>query len=150
MSEIRLAPLTDENREEYLSLQVYEKQKTFVEPPEESLADRDSRAWNIDWTIECIYEDDCMVGYAMHGMDEKGNVWLDRFMIDRQAQGRGWGTEALTLLLDKIKTVYPHRKNILLSVEKHNEAAVRMYEKFGFRMTDQMDGIYPVMIDTRD
>lgn len=147
-NKIRLVPLREDIKEDYLALKVRSSQDAFVESPEESLADEERHAWKIDWTIECIYAGDTMVGYAMHGMDGSGNVWLDRFMIDLRYQGRGYGTEALTLLLRRLRSGYPGRKNILLSVEKHNSRAIRMYEKFGFRMTDEMDGIYPVMIET--
>lgn len=143
---IRLVTLNDEIRDEYLSLKVYAEQDTFVESPEESLADKEKHAWNIDWTIECIYRGEKMIGYAMHGMNGEQEVWLDRFMIDKRYQGRGYGTEALTQLLDKLKATYTDRKEIYLSVEKHNEKVIKMYERFGFRMTDMMDGIYPVMV----
>ena len=143
---ITLVPLREELRADYLALKVYDDQDTFVETPAESLADQEARAWNIDWTIECIYADDRMVGYAMHGMNRYGDAWLDRYMIDRRYQGRGYGTEALKQLLEKMKTVYPDRKHILLSVERHNEQVIQMYERFGFTMTDDMDGIYLVMM----
>lgn len=143
---ITLVALNADIKDEYLSLKVYDKQDTFVESPEESLEDKEKHAWDIDWTIECIYADDHMIGYAMHGMSRDKDVWLDRFMIDKHYQGRGYGTEALTLLLHKIRTNYTDRRAILLSVEKHNEEAIKMYERFGFKMTDVMDGIYPVMV----
>lgn len=145
-SNIRLVALHDGILEEYLALKVSADQDTFVEPPEESLEDQQKRAWDIDWTIECIYAGDHMIGYAMHGMNRERDAWLDRFMIDRQYQGHGYGTAALTQLLQKMKTCYPDPKSIVLSVEKHNKAAIKIYERFGFRMTDQMDGIYPVMV----
>lgn len=145
-NKIKLVPLYDEIKEEYLALKVHSHQDAFVESPEKSLEDRDKHAWNIDWTIECIYAGSQMIGYAMHGMSKDRNVWLDRFMIDKRYQGEGHGTDALMQLLEKMKTSYPGRKHILLSVEKHNEFAIAIYEKFGFKMTDDMDGIYPVMI----
>lgn len=143
---IKLVPLYDEIKEEYLALKVHSYQDAFVESPEKSLEDRDKHAWNIDWTIECIYAGSQMIGYAMHGMSKDRNVWLDRFMIDKRYQGEGHGTDALMQLLEKMKTSYPGRKHILLSVERHNKFAIAIYEKFGFKMTDDMDGIYPVMI----
>lgn len=146
MSEISLIPLNEENKSTYLSLQVYDHQTAFVEPPEESLADMEKHAWHIDWSIQCIYADEHMVGYAMHGMNRYKEAWLDRFMIDRRYQGRGYGTKALTLLLSQMEAFYPDRKAILLSVEKHNDKVIKLYESFGFRMTHMMDGIYPVMI----
>ena len=145
-NKVKLVSLHDGIKEEYLALKVHHYQDTFVESPEESLEDKERHAWNINWTIECIYAGSQMIGYAMHGMGKDQNVWLDRFMIDKRYQGEGYGTDALTQLLDKMKTVYPSRKHILLSVEKHNESAIKMYERFGFKMTQEMDGIYPVMI----
>lgn len=144
--EIRLVELNEELREEYLHLKVYDDQDTFVESPEESLSDQQQHRWATDWTIECIYVGQQMAGYAMHGINPEGDVWLDRFMIDKHYQGRGYGTKALTKLLEKFKTAYPRHRHILLSVEKHNQKVIELYEHFGFRMTGQMDGIYPVMI----
>lgn len=151
MSEITISliPLNEEIKATYLSLQVYNHQSAFVESPEVSLADLEKHAWNIAWTIECIYAGEHMVGYAMHGMNRYKEAWLDRFMIDRRYQGRGYGTKALTALLHKMETTYTDRKAILLSVEKHNEKVIKLYERFGFRMTDMMDGIYPVMIKSK-
>lgn len=145
-NKIKLVSLYDGIKEEYLALKVHGYQDTFVESPEESLEDKERHAWEINWTIECIYAGSQMIGYAMHGMGKDRNVWLDRFMIDKRYQGEGYGTDALTQLLDKMKTSYPGRKHILLSVEKHNASAIKMYERFGFKMTQEMDGIYPVMI----
>lgn len=145
-NKIRLVPLNEEIKEEYLALKVFDDQDTFVESPEESLRDQRRHAWDIDWNIECIYAGSQMIGYAMHGMNKNGEVWLDRFMIDKHYQGKGYGTEALTQLLNKFKATYTDRKQILLSVEKHNDHVIKMYERFGFQMTDEMDGIYPVMI----
>ena len=142
---LSLAPLRQGTMEAFLSLQVRPDQQTFVEPPAESLRDMQARAWDIPWTIECIFLDTEVIGYAMHGMNGQRDVWLDRFMIDARYQGRGLGHQAFQALVDLAKQRYPERRRILLSVEKHNDLAISMYEHFGFRETPYMDGIYPVM-----
>ena len=143
--EIALVPLTDDRMEDFLALGVRPDQQAFVEPPVESLEDMRSSAWDITWTIDCILEGTQLIGYAMHGMSAQGDVWLDRFMIDARYQGRGLGHRSFQQLVQRAKECYPDRKRILLSVEKHNDFAISMYEHFGFRMTPYMDGIYPVM-----
>ena len=142
---LSLAPLSQDTMAAFLSLRVRPDQQSFVEPPEESLRDMESQAWDIPWTIECILLESQVIGYAMHGMNSQGDVWLDRFMLDAKFQGKGLGHRAFQYLLQRARECYPDRKRILLSVEKHNGFAISMYEHFGFHMTPYMDGIYPVM-----
>lgn len=144
--QICLLPLDNSRLEEYLSLDTEISQRNFIETPAISLSDRDRRGWDIDWTIECIYNGPDMVGYAMHGMNKDQDVWLDRFMIDKRFQGRGIGKSALRLILEKLKVYYPRRHRLLLSVNKDNEVAIRLYEMYRFRKTGFMDGDEEVMM----
>lgn len=146
---IELVALNEQNKQEYFSLEIKESQEGYVESPEESYEDMKNHAWNIDWNIDCICAEGNVVGYAMTGMNKQSkDVWIDRFMIDKHYQGRGYGKKAFTKILDKLNKIRNANggKYILLSVEKHNECAIKMYEKFGFKMTDEMDGIYPIMV----
>lgn len=144
--QIRLLPLDDSRLEGYLSLETDISQRNFIETPAVSLSDRDRRGWDIDWTIECIYDGPDMVGYAMHGMNKNRDAWLDRFMIDKRFQGRGIGRAALGLILEKLKECYPNRHRLLLSVNEDNKVAIRLYAQFGFRQTGFMDGNEAVMM----
>ena len=146
-NKIKLIELNENIKDDYLSLDVNAWQETFVESPKDSLEAKVAKQWDIDWTIDCIYADNQMIGYVMHGMDVDGNVWIDRFMIDKRYQGHGYGEESFRQILNKINSYYTEKKHIVLSVEKHNAVAIKMYEKYGFKMTNQMDGIYPVMIE---
>ena len=53
-------------------------------------------------------------------------------------QGRGYGAQGLPVVLEEMYRLYG-RKAIYLTVEQANERAVKMYEKFGFRFTGEMD-----------
>ena len=143
---LRLVELNEDIKEDYLALKVLESQTTFVESPMTSLIDKNNHAWDIDWTIECIFKDEIMIGYAMHGIASDGIAWLDRFMIDSDYQGHGYGPIALKMILTKMHNVYKAYKHLALSVEKHNTKAIKLYESFGFYLTKEMDGIYPVML----
>ena len=143
--EITLIPLSDALEPEFLALEVREDQRSFIETPAEALADRNSRGWDVDWTIHCLYWENHMVGYTMHGMNRWADAWMDRFMIDRRFQGRGFASAALPKILAEIRARYPGRRRILLSVEPENAPAIRLYQRFGFRMTDEWDCAEQVM-----
>ena len=65
-------------------------------------------------------------------------LWLDRLLIDRRFQGRGYGRAALAALLERLEREY-HKKRIYLSVVEANRPAAALYESFGFRFTGERD-----------
>ena len=67
-----------------------------------------------------------------------GRLWLDRLLIDRRFQGRGYGQAALAALLERLEREY-HKKRIYLSVVEANRPAAALYESFGFRFTGERD-----------
>lgn len=54
-------------------------------------------------------------------------------------QGRGYGIAAARLAIDLLTKVFPEYP-IELTTEKVNVKAQRLYEKLGFRKTDELDG----------
>lgn len=76
-----------------------------------------------------------MIGFALYGIDEDDHeYWMYRMMIDQTHQGKGYGKEAIQLVIDDIKTVKEERhQTISLSYEPTNEHAKRIYEKMGFQ-----------------
>ena len=75
------------------------------------------------------------VGFIMTSeVPEDGEYFLWRMMIDRRFQGKGYGTEAMHLLIKRIRdNGYP--RVLLLSHLKSNEDAGRFYSKLGFSYT---------------
>ena len=59
-------------------------------------------------------------------------------MIDGRCQGKGYGSEALGLILDELRKEgrYDH---VEVCVKKDDAAAIRLYEKWGFADSGYID-----------
>lgn len=91
-----------------------------------------------DWIIKAIEHKGELIGFAMYGYCEERNFYeLCRFMIDRKYQGQGYGTQALSLIVEEMKNKYDCNE-IYLSTEPENARAKHVYEKFGFVSTGEI------------
>ena len=91
------------------------------------------------WIVKGIEVDDKVIGFAMYGLDEDTkNYWICRLMIDHKCQGKGYGREAIQLILDEMKQL-DGCETIYLSTEPDNEVAIKLYESFGFQKTGNMN-----------
>ncbi|MDE6880718.1 MAG: GNAT family N-acetyltransferase [Oscillospiraceae bacterium] len=138
--EIHFAAVTPENRERILALQILPEQREYIETVDQCLAEAGCVH---NWRPVGIYNGELLVGFAMYGYFfweylPCGRLWLDRFLIDRHYQGQGYGKEALDRLLKRLTEEYS-AKDIYLSVIQGNEAAIRLYQSFGFRFTGEKD-----------
>lgn len=136
---LHFKPVTEENRSLVLTLSPAPEQEGFIENVSQCLWEADHRK---SWRPVGIYDEDLLVGFAMYGFFWEylpfGRVWLDRLLIDRKFQGRGYGKAALAGLTDLLCRTY-HRKKIYLSIIDGNEAALHLYEAFGYRFTGKKD-----------
>ena len=66
---------------------------------------------------------------------KRRNRWYETQIIigDRKEWGKGYGTEAIKKILQKVK--HSKIKNIYLEVRPNNIRAIRAYEKCGFKAT---------------
>ena len=155
---INLRPITWDNMEAILGLEVDDAQKNFVATNSDSLADA-YVAQNQDPhppTTFAIYKDDEPIGFSMTahfvGKDSEcaksrpqGNnsyeytndnspcYFFWRFMIDKKYQGKGYGREALAQILDYLKTKpQGDAEYVYTSIEPANEGARKLYKSFGF------------------
>ena len=76
-------------------------------------------------------------------MDEEPACYdLQQFMIDKHFQNKGYGTEAMRLILTQL-----HKEGkyacVEVCVNKENAAALKMYEKLGFLDTGYIDENVP-------
>lgn len=128
-----------DNRENALKLKVAEGQEGFIEDVAECLSEADRGE---SWRPVGIYDGDTLVGFAMYGFFKEykpaGRVWMDRLLIDAGYQGKGYGTEAMKLLISRLSKEYGCSE-IYLSVVEGNETAARLYERFGFKYTGEKD-----------
>lgn len=79
-------------------------------------------------------EDDEVIGFLdLGGMDwTSGNCWLGVGIGERAYWGKGYGTDAINVLL-RFAFEELNLKRVSLNVFEYNERAIRSYEKIGFQ-----------------
>ena len=130
-----LKPLTKENYQQCLQLQVREDQQDLVASNLQSVADSKVYPELIPLTI---YHEDEMVGFLMYSsVAEDGVYWILRLMIDQQYQGKGYARDAMTQLLTLLKEL-PDCAAIKISYEPANSIAENLYKSLGFQKTGEL------------
>ena len=129
---LHLKPITKDNWLKAISLRVREDQVNFVATNTVSLAQLNFLK---NFHAKGIYYSEEMVGFTLYGIDEDDHeYWIYRMMIDEKHQGKGYGKEAVKLVIEDIRNIKEdHHKTITLSYESTNEHAKRVYEKMGFQ-----------------
>ncbi|WP_366248857.1 GNAT family N-acetyltransferase [Terribacillus aidingensis] len=118
-----------------VKLTVNEEQKQNVAENAVSLA---QAAYEKQWYPHGIYSNETLVGFLMFGTDqETKRVELCRFMIDKQYQGKGYGKATLVKLFELINIRYG-AISLYTSIVPENDAAKKLYESAGFKMTGEV------------
>ena len=129
---IKLTEITEENWLDVVDLSVADTQKNYVAPTIGILARgyvyRDCNA-----RIYVIENDETIVGVSLvrEFTDEPLGYDLQQFMIDQHYQGKGYGSEALGLILNELRRE-GHYDHVELCVKKDDTAAIHLYKKHGF------------------
>ncbi len=134
---IRLEKISKDNYRECLRLQVAEYQTKFVAPNSRSLA----KAYvYYDTAIPfVVYSEEKMVGFILLRHYDEGNSYIiDQFMIDERYQGRGYGKQAMKLIIERIKSEGKYSKIILCYIDG-DEIAKKLYIGLGFHHTGEVD-----------
>ena len=139
MEELTIRTITDENWRAIVELKVKSNQYSFISPNAESMLETFYET-RFNWTTYGLYAENLPVGFAMIGAynEEHQYIWLDRFMIDAQSQGKGYGKMFLEKLIAFIRQNWSV-KDIVLSINEQNLAAKRLYESFNFKETGRID-----------
>ena len=88
-----------------------------------------------------------LVGFAMFGRDDStGQCWIMRYMIDVAHQSKGYGTAALSGLLDLMVERHGCRE-VFLDYASGNEIAGRLYARAGFVPTREEAGAIEARLD---
>ena len=140
---VRLAEITEENWLDVASLSVHEEQKAFLAPPIGIIA-RGYVYRNCNGKVRVIQNDEEVIGVALtrEFTDEPLGYDLQQFMIDKRYQGKGYGAEALRLILEELRSE-AHFDHVEVCVKKEDKAAVRLYEKMGFTDSGYVDDSMP-------
>ncbi|WP_416150262.1 GNAT family N-acetyltransferase [Salipaludibacillus sp. HK11] len=85
-----------------------------------------------NWTIKAIYNEDTLIGFTMYGYSSELKAYeICRLMIDYHFQGKGFGKEALELIVLEMQKEYECTE-IFICFEPCNIRAKNLYENFGF------------------
>ena len=135
MKDIKLKKVTKDLEDVYCN-QMQELFEMEVEDVKErlSMAEEDSHTG-----IYSLYEKESCIGFLSlyYG---KTAVTLFDFGIIKEYQGKGYATAALFAMLRHIHSLDKKGwSNVLLHVSSRNQIATALYQKFGFRIKDQLD-----------
>ena len=78
-----------------------------------------------------------MFAFELTSSDPNDRYWLWRFMIDRNFQGKGYGSAALEKIIDYFRN--HGADHILLSTKENNTSALSLYHKYQFAETGEMN-----------
>ncbi|MCR4725514.1 MAG: GNAT family N-acetyltransferase [Clostridia bacterium] len=140
---LKLVEINEQNWLNVRRLSVGEDQKGFLDSAVGILARgyvyRGQRARVLG--IECDGE---MIGVVLvKDLDEEPACYdLQQFMIDARWQGKGYGTEALRLILAMLAEEQKY-DCVEVCVKRTDAVALRVYEKAGFKDTGYVDGDAP-------
>ena len=140
---MRLISVTEDNWLDIASLTVKEHQKGYVAPAIGILA-RGYVYRDCNGKVYAFERDGVIVGTALvrEFTDEPLGYDLQQFMIDQQYQNKGYGTEALQLVLDELRREN-HYDHVELCVKKADTEAIHLYEKLGFVDSGYVDEDLP-------
>lgn len=137
--ELILKKVDESNFIECFNLKLGYEQDKFVSHPIRSLAQ--AYVYYNQCTPFAIYKNNIIIGYVLviYDYDEETyNIW--HMMIDEKYQGKGYGTKAVNLCIDYIKSKPFGRSNdVILTCSMDNSHAIHIYEKLGFKDTGERD-----------
>lgn len=146
---IHLQEINEDNWLTVARLSVDEKQQNFLDRPIGIIArGYVYRACNA--RVYAIADDAEIVGVALvRDLDEEPACYdLQQFMIDRHFQNRGYGTEAVRLILTQLSKERKY-KCVEVCVNKADTPALHMYQKVGFADTGYIDDTMPECLNLR-
>lgn len=136
---IRLTDITEENWMDIARLSVADDQQAFLDNPVGILArGYVYRASNA--RVFGIADDETIVGVALvRNLDEEPACYdLQQFMIDRRFQQKGYGDQALLLILAQLRQEAKY-SCVEVCVHRADSPALRMYAKARFEDTGYID-----------
>ncbi|UUI41588.1 GNAT family N-acetyltransferase [Oceanobacillus oncorhynchi] len=121
-------------------LKVNDNQKDFIAPNWYSVLEavyekEEKRTY-------AIYHEEEMVGFLMlcyypaSDIYDKDSWWMDRFMIAKDFQGKGYGKASLKKFMEDFQKNYP-KEALRTSTVKENHVAITLYEHSGFQRTGE-------------
>lgn len=132
--QVSLRPVTRENFDDVVDLKLLDHQQDFLASNAYSIAEA---SLTPALRTHAIYGDERVIGFVLYSRPEEtdaqpGSFGIWRLMIGAEFQGRGYGRQALELVLREICADETARA-IHICYLPDNEAARRFYASLGFR-----------------
>ena len=123
--------------DEKINLKVQNHQTYYIESIEECL---NEAKYYDKWQAHKIFVEKDLVAFGMYATfpEENNRVFLDRFFIDENYQGKGYFRQIMPVLIEKIKQEY-NLNELYLSVYIDNAVAYKLYQEIGFKLTGEVD-----------
>jgi len=150
MKVLSIQEVTRENWRTSLCLSVFPEQQKFIADyvpiAAIALAKAYIRPGGLVWVPYAFYANGEMVGFTELAYEPGSldNYWIFHFFIDCHYQGRGYGKEAISLLLQFIRDHHPQCQALQLTVHPENDHARHLYTSAGFRPTGEVFSDEPV------
>jgi diamine N-acetyltransferase len=133
-AETTLREVTQETLGAVLNLEVRDDQKRFVASNAKSIAQ--AHFYEQLW-FRAIYAGDTPVGFVMLYIDEETPAHkISRFMIDKEHQGKGYGRQALRLVIEHVRGL-PGATKLELSHQPGEGNPAPFYAQAGFVHTGE-------------
>lgn len=140
---VHLIDVNEENWIDIARLKVNEAQQKYLDRPIGIIA-RGYVYRNCNARVFGIADDSKIIGVALvrDFTEEPFNYDLQQFMIDQRFQNKGYGTEALRLILDFLKQEEKYA-GVEVCVNREDAVALHVYEKAGFVDSGYIDDDLP-------
>ena len=81
-----------------------------------------------------VYDDGELCGYTAVKPEEDSRFFLSKLYLRKDKRGRGIASQMLEIVFGEAR--FLGKKSVYLTVNKHNDHAVAVYEKVGFRKVE--------------
>ena len=144
---IYITEINENNIDQAKKLEVSEKQKNFLDNSV-GIIKRAEDYKRLNPHLFGIAKGEELVGLALvkDFAEEPFGYDLQQFMIDKSFQNKGYGTEALKLILDFLKNE-KRFDHVELCVNKSDVPAIKLYKKAGFKDSGYVDENLPDCIN---
>ena len=141
-----LREITKDNWEDIILLEIIKEQEEFVALNAESIA---GSKFNEHYVNRAVYSNEVPVGFIQYFPNYKdgkpNEIYIDQFIIDVPHQGKGYGTKAIELALDKIK-LREDCKAISICYVKGHDVMKGFFERFHFSVVEQDEFDETIMV----
>ena len=110
--------IDESNYRECLRLEVNENQVGFVSH-NNALVLAKAYVYRKSAHPFAIYDNGRMIGFIQYrDMNELGNYLIDKIMIDKEYQGKGFGKQAMEVMIEKLKGESKYKNSVCVLIKK--------------------------------